>query len=77
MQTMDEVDLAAELMEMEAELNRRARMHAPANPQHFDRCRDCDEPLPNPVRAYGFCDRYCRDRFELAAKLKRINGQRG
>jgi hypothetical protein len=25
----------------------------------------------------GFCDRYCRDRFELAEKLRRINGQAG
>jgi hypothetical protein len=74
---MDDVDLAAELMEMEAELNRRARAQASGNSQQFNRCRDCDELLGDPVlRAYGFCDRYCRDRFELAAKLKRINGQR-
>lgn len=75
---MDDVDLAAELMEIEAELNRRAREHASVGPKYFDRCRDCDEPLDDPaLRAYGFCDRYCRDRFELAVKLKRINGQRG
>ena len=74
---MDDVDLAAELMEMEAELTRRARAQVVGNPQHFDRCRDCEEPLADPVlRAYGFCDRYCRDRFELEAKVKRINGQR-
>lgn len=73
---MDEVDLAGELMEMEAELNRRARAYAPAGPHTFTTCRDCDEPLDSPVlRAAGFCDRFCRDRFELAEKLRRINGQ--
>lgn len=75
---MDEVDLAGELMEMEAELKRRARANSAVPPQLFDRCRDCDEPLEEPVlRAAGFCDRYCRDRYELAEKLKRINGQGG
>ena len=73
---MDDVDLAAELMEIEAELNRRARASAEGPPRLFDTCRDCDERLEGPVlRAAGFCDRYCRDRFELAEKLKRINGQ--
>jgi hypothetical protein len=73
---MDEVDLAVELMEIEAELNRRARAQAPVTPALFDTCRDCDEPLEGPVlRAAGFCDRYCRDRFELAEKLRKITGQ--
>ncbi len=75
---MDEVDLAAELMEMEAELKRRARAVAAEPPKLFDTCRDCDEPLEGPVlRAAGFCDRYCRDRWELAEKLRKINGQGG
>lgn len=75
---MDEVDLAAELMEMEAELKRRARASAEEPPKFFDTCRDCDEPLEGPVlRAAGFCDRYCRDRWELAERLRRINGQGG
>lgn len=75
---MDDVDLTVELMEREAELDRRARASALAAPQQFSHCRDCDESLVNPVlRASGFCDRFCRDRFELAEKLKRINGQRG
>jgi hypothetical protein len=74
---MDEVDLTVELMEREAELDRRARASASLAPQQFSHCRDCDEPLVAPLlRASGFCDRYCRDRFELAEKLKRINGQR-
>lgn len=73
---MDEVDLAVQLMELEAELSRRARANAEEPPRLFETCRDCDEPLDGPVlRAAGFCDRYCRDRFELAEKLKRINGQ--
>ena len=75
---MDEVDLAVELMELEAELKRRARASAALPPTLFDTCRDCDEPLEGPVlRAAGFCDRYCRDRYELAEKLKRIKGQVG
>ena len=75
---MDEVDLAVELMELEAELKRRARASAALPARLFDTCRDCDEPLEGPVlRAAGFCDRYCRDRYELAEKLKRINGQVG
>ena len=75
---MDEVDLAVELMELEAELKRRARASAAVPPALFDTCRDCDEPLEGPVlRAAGFCDRYCRDRYELAEKLKKINGQGG
>ena len=75
---MDEVDLAAELMEFEAELTRRVIAQAQLPPALFATCRDCDEPLEGPVlRAAGFCDRYCRDRFELAEKLKRINGQGG
>ena len=73
---MDEVDLASELMEMEAERQRRARAYAEEPPRLFDTCRDCDEPLEGPVlRAAGFCDRYCRDRYELAEKLRKINGQ--
>lgn len=73
---MDEVDLAVQLMELEAELSRRARANAEEPTRLFETCRDCDEPLDGPVlRAAGFCDRYCRDRFELAEKLKRINGQ--
>jgi hypothetical protein len=73
---MDEVDLAAELMEIEDELKRRARANAPQPPAVFETCRDCDEPLHDPVlRAAGFCDRYCRDRFELAEKLRLINGK--
>jgi hypothetical protein len=73
---MDEVDLAVELMEMEAELKRRERERAEQPPKLFETCRDCDEPLEGALlRAAGFCDRYCRDRFELAEKLKRINGQ--
>lgn len=75
---MDEVDLAVELMEMEAELKRRARESAQEPPRLFATCRDCDEPLHGPVlRAAGFCDRYCRDRFELAEKVRKINGQGG
>lgn len=75
---MDEADLAVELMEMEAELTRRARAGTPEMPQQFNNCRDCDEPLAEPVlRAAGFCDRFCRDRFELAEKLRRINGRSG
>lgn len=73
---MDDADLAVELMEMEAELNRRVRASTAGTPQQFDACRDCDEPLYEPVlRATGFCDRFCRDRFELAEKLRRINGR--
>ena len=72
---MDDVDLAVQLMELEAELTRRARANAEEPPKVFETCRDCDEPLDGPVlRAAGFCDRYCRDRFELAEKLKWING---
>ena len=75
---MDDVDLAVQLMELEAELTRRARANAEEPPKLFETCRDCDEPLDGTVlRAAGFCDRYCRDRFELAEKLKRINGQGG
>jgi hypothetical protein len=75
---MDEADLAVELMEMEAELKRRARASVAGPPSLFETCRDCDEPLEGPVlRAAGFCDRYCRDRYELAEKLKKINGQVG
>lgn len=75
---MDDVDLASELMEIEAELNRRARANAGGPPRLFATCRDCDEPLDGPVlRAAGFCDRYCRDRYEIAEKLRRINGQSG
>ena len=75
---MDDVDLAVQLMELEAELTRRARANAEEPPKLFETCRDCDEPLSGPVlRVAGFCDRYCRDRFELAEKLKRINGQGG
>ncbi|MGZ8272962.1 MAG: hypothetical protein ACXW2G_01305 [Burkholderiaceae bacterium] len=73
---MDEVDLAGELMEMEAELKRRARASMEEPPKFFDACRDCDEPLEGPVlRTAGFCDRFCRDRYELAERLRRINGQ--
>jgi hypothetical protein len=73
---MDEVDLAAELIELEAELKRRARANLPAAPASWDACRDCEEPLSTPVlRAAGFCDRYCRDRFEIAERVKRITGQ--
>jgi hypothetical protein len=75
--TMDEVDLTVELMEREAELDRRARANALLAPQQFSHCRDCEEPLVDrSLRATGFCDRYCRDRFELAEKLRRINGHR-
>lgn len=75
---MDEVDLAAELIELEAELQRRARGAAPPLPTDWDACRDCEEPLADPVlRAAGFCDRYCRDRFEIAQRLKKITGQAG
>jgi hypothetical protein len=75
---MDEVDLAAELIELEAELQRRARANAIAPPRNWDACRDCEEPLEDPVlRSAGFCDRYCRDRFEVAERLKKITGQSG
>lgn len=73
---MDDVDLAAELIELEAELQRRARDGLPATPKDWEACRDCEEPLADPVlRSAGFCDRYCRDRFEIAERLKKITGQ--
>jgi hypothetical protein len=75
---MDEVDLAVELMEIEDALKRRARDQAQVPPSLFDTCRDCDEPLEGPLlRAAGFCDRFCRDRYELAEKLRKINGRGG
>jgi hypothetical protein len=66
------------LIELEAELQRRARANAIAPPRNWDACRDCEEPLEDPVlRSAGFCDRYCRDRFEVAERLRKITGQGG
>jgi hypothetical protein len=72
---MDEVDLASELMELETELQRRSLARQLNAAPVYQRCRDCDEPLESALlRSAGFCDRYCRDRYELAERLKKING---
>ena len=74
---MDDVDLAGELIELETELYRRALAASAVATMTYTACRDCEEPLDTPVlRAAGFCDRYCRDRFETAERLKKITGRR-
>lgn len=69
---MDVIDRAQDEAGAQLQLQLASRRAPPALPA-TGRCYHCDEPLPKPLR---FCDKLCRDSFEVEQAAFRRNGIR-